>query len=162
MIGYYIIGPRPSRPVRLFPRALSRIFLAIVLAVLLAPRSSGAQEKPTLTWTGEVRPRLFAREPVGGGWDHWISMRTRLAVDARFQEGVGLFLQLQDVRFWGEETSNRDGSADAVDFHQAYLEVEDIPALGGFVRAGRQEVSLGDGGMRNTSQKSSAPQDRRR
>jgi hypothetical protein len=71
-------------------------------------------------------------------------MRTRLGFDARFEEGFNLFLQVQDVRYWGEETSNRDKSADAVDFHQAYLEVEEVPGLGGTFRAGRQEVSLAE------------------
>jgi hypothetical protein len=144
MIRLLCIKTRPPRPepppLRAFPRRLLFLFLALILA----PLPSSAQGKPTLTWTGEIRPRLYAREPVGGEWDHWISMRTRLALDARFQEGMGLFFQVQDVRAWGEETSNRDRSADAVDFHQAYLEVEDVPGVGGLIRAGRQEVGLGE------------------
>jgi hypothetical protein len=71
-------------------------------------------------------------------------MRTRLGLDARFEAGMRLFLQIQDVRFWGEESSNRDKSADAVDFHQAFLEVDSFPAVGGLIRAGRQEVSFGE------------------
>jgi hypothetical protein len=72
-------------------------------------------------------------------------MRTRLGLDARFDPGMGLFVQVQDVRLWGEEESNRDPSADAVDFHQAYLEVDSFPGIGGLVRGGRQEVELGEG-----------------
>jgi hypothetical protein len=72
-------------------------------------------------------------------------MRTRLGLDARLPQGIGLFVQVQDVRFWGEELSNRDRSADAVDFHQAYLEVDSVPGVGGLVRAGRQEVQMGEG-----------------
>jgi len=72
-------------------------------------------------------------------------MRTRLGLDARLPQGIGLFIQVQDVRFWGEELSNRDRSADAVDFHQAYLEVDSVPGVGGLIRAGRQEVHLGEG-----------------
>jgi hypothetical protein len=98
-----------------------------------------------VTVGGEIRPRIFSLEPVVGDWDHWISMRSRLSVDARFQEGLRLFVQVQDVRLWGEEVTNRDRSADAVDFHQAYLEVEDVPWVDGLLRAGRQEVSLGEG-----------------
>ena len=41
--------------------------------------------------------------------------------------------------------SNRDQSANAVDFHQAYLEVESLPGVGGLIRAGRQEVQLAEG-----------------
>jgi hypothetical protein len=72
-------------------------------------------------------------------------MRSRVSMQGRWEEGFRLFLQVQDVRFWGEETSNRDRSADAVDFHQAFLEVDDLPGVGGRIRAGRQEVSLGEG-----------------
>jgi len=72
-------------------------------------------------------------------------MRSRLSLDARFNEGLGLFIQVQDVRLWGEEVTNRDRSADAIDFHQAYLEVEEVPWVGGLLRAGRQEVALAEG-----------------
>ena len=119
--------------------------LFCLLLALLLPAPVTAQDRPALTWQGEIRPRLYAREPVEGEWDHWISMRTRLALDARFEAGMRLFVQIQDVRFWGEEVTNRDRSADAVDFHQAYLEVDALPAVGGRIRAGRQEVSLGEG-----------------
>ncbi len=117
----------------------------LLLAILLLPNPLTAQSRPALTWQGEVRPRLFAQEPVRGEWDHWISMRTRLGLDARFDAGMRFFLQIQDVRYWGEEETNRDRSADAVDFHQAFLEVDSLPGLGGLIRAGRQEVSLGEG-----------------
>jgi len=116
-----------------------------LVAVLLSPALTAGQNQPTLTWQGEVRPRLYGREPVNEQWDHWISMRTRLGLHARMEPGLGLFIQIQDVRFWGEELSNRDRSADAVDFHQAYLEVDSIPGIGGLVRAGRQEVGLAEG-----------------
>jgi hypothetical protein len=116
-----------------------------LLAVLLSPALMAGQSHPALTWQGEIRPRLYAREPVGGQWDHWISMRTRLGLDARMEPGLGLFIQIQDVRFWGEELSNRDQSADALDFHQAYLEVDSIPGIGGLIRGGRQEVALAEG-----------------
>lgn len=119
--------------------------MGILLSILIFPAPSAAQTQPALTWQGEVRPRLFAREPVMGDWDHWISMRTRVGLDARIEPGLGLFIQIQDVRFWGEEVTHRDRSADAVDFHQAYLEVDSIPGIGGLIRAGRQEVTLAEG-----------------
>lgn len=126
---------RPPGPLR----------FGLVLVFLLLPAPGAAQVPPELTWQAEVRPRFFAREPVEGQWDHWVSARTRVGLDVRFQAGLGLFIQLQDVRFWGEETTHRDRSADAVDFHQAYLEVDSVPGIGGLIRAGRQEVSLAEG-----------------
>ena len=123
-----------------------KLFLAgALLATLLSPAPSAGQSQPTLTWQGEIRPRLLGREPVGGKWDHWVSMRTRVGLDARIEPGLGLFIQIQDVRFWGEEVTHRDRSADAVDFHQAYLEVDSLPGIGGLIRAGRQEVTLAEG-----------------
>jgi len=116
-----------------------------LLALAFTPGPAGAQTEPVLTWGGEIRPRVEGQDPVQGEWDHWISMRSRLSLDARFHGGMGLFIQIQDVRNWGEETSNRDKSADAVDFHQAYLEVDQIPGIGGLVRAGRQEVNVAQG-----------------
>jgi hypothetical protein len=71
-------------------------------------------------------------------------MRSRLSLEARFEGGLRLFVQVQDVRDWGEETSNRDKTADAIDFHQAYLEVDRIPGVGGMIRAGRQEITLAE------------------
>jgi len=118
---------------------------ALLLAALLSPLPATAQNQPHLTWKGEIRPRLYGREPVSGHWDQWISMRTRLGLDARLDPGLGLYVQIQDVRFWGEETTHRDRSGDAVDFHQAYLEVDSVPGIGGLIRVGRQEVSLAEG-----------------
>jgi len=130
----------------LFGRALSLLLtVGSVTLAFTAPAPVRAQTGPLLTWGGEIRPRILAREPVGGEWDHWISMRSRVQLHARFEGGLGLFLQVQDVRYWGEELSNRDKTADAVDFHQAYLEVDDLPGLGGLIRAGRQEVTVADG-----------------
>jgi len=71
-------------------------------------------------------------------------MRTRIGLRVRMEGGLSLFFQPQDVRFWGEETTVRDRSADAIDFHQAYLEVGDLPGIGGTIRAGRQEVAIGE------------------
>lgn len=116
-------------------------FLSLLI-LLLCPGPIGAQTPSTLTWQGEIRPRLLAREPVEDAWDHWISMRTRFAVDARMGPTLGAFIQVQDVRYWGEEATLRDRSADAIDFHQAYLEVDSLPGIGGLLRGGRQEVSL--------------------
>ncbi|MGD2120671.1 MAG: alginate export family protein [Gemmatimonadota bacterium] len=131
---------RPRRTFRL-------LWLALCLTALPANTTGQTLDsnRPDLTWGGEIRPRFLGREPVEGGWDSWISMRSRVALDGRWESGLGFFVQVQDVRFWGEETSNRDRSADAVDFHQAYLEVDDIPGIGGRIRGGRQEVSLGEG-----------------
>lgn len=103
---------------------------------------AAAQE---LDFAGQVRPRYEFRDPTGaaGSADVLISMRTRASLRARLERGVSLFVQLQDVRLWGEERSTlADFSADHLDLHQGYLEI----AFGkgdGRARVGRQEVSFG-------------------
>lgn len=116
----------------------------LALAALPLPTALAGQGDPVLTWNGEIRPRVESREPVDGRWDYLTSMRTRISADVRMEDGLGLFFQLQDVRIWGEELSVRDRSADNMDFHQAYLEVAELPALGGMIRAGRQEVGVAE------------------
>jgi hypothetical protein len=72
-------------------------------------------------------------------------MRTRLGVNGRFDEGMGFFVQIQDVRYWGEEYGTRDPSADALDVHQVYFEVDSFPGAGGTLRVGRQEFHMAEG-----------------
>ncbi len=117
---------------------------ALLLTLLARPEAAQAQNPPILTWGGEIRPRMETSKAGGGSREQITSMRTRMVLDARFDEGLGLFFQFQDVRTWGEETSERDRSADALDFHQAFLEVAELPAIGGTLRAGRQEVAVAE------------------
>ena len=125
-------------------RFLAGVFLLGSLITVPCEAVFG-QTEPDVTFGGEIRPRMFGRETVLNPWDHWISMRTRVALDARFDDGIGFFVQLQDVRFWGEEASTRDTQGDAIDFYQAFISVDDLPGIGGSVRVGRQEVGLGEG-----------------
>jgi len=132
----FIRKPMPSATVR-------PALLALTL-LLLPPSPLLGQSTPVLTWQGEIRPRTESREPVNGERDHLTSMRARIGLLARMEETLSLFFQVQDVRIWGEEASARDRSADALDFHQAYLEVDELPGIGGRIRAGRQEVDIGE------------------
>lgn len=124
---------------------LTRRFLLLASCLLsLLPIPARGQSTLSLTWHGEVRPRFESREPVEGAWRSFTSMRTRLELDVIMEEGLRLFFQPQDVRVWGGETSERDRSADNLDVHQAFLDVVDVPGIGGFVRVGRQEVALAE------------------
>ena len=117
---------------------------ALAMVLHLLPQPLASQSVPVVTWQGEIRPRAEQRKPVEGGWESFVSMRTRIAAHVRMEGGLGLFFQLQDVRTWGEEAGVRDRSADNMDFHQAYLEVGELPAVGGLMRAGRQEVDIAE------------------
>ena len=113
-----------------------------VLAAALAVGQGSAQE---LGLHGQVRPRLEVLD-LGGGSDAvaLTNMRVRASVEASLERGASVFVQLQDVRIWGEEASTLgDFSADQLDLHQGYVRL----ALGtsGRVAAtvGRQETNFG-------------------
>ncbi len=120
------------------PRSLPLLFITLLLFPV---RGAEGQSQPAITLHGELRPRAESQDP---GESFLISSRTRFSLDVAFEEGFRLFIQPQDVRTWGEETGERDRSAEAVDFHQAFLEVVDLPGAGGRLRAGRQEVSVAE------------------
>jgi len=120
--------------------------LSLVLAVLWTPYTSATAQE--LSFGGQIRPRFEYRNPYavsGGDHESWISMRARAQVSARLERSVSVFLQVQDVRVWGEESNTlNDFSADNVDLHQGYVEVRRDGATVLSARAGRQEVILGN------------------
>ena len=101
----------------------------------------GAQE---LTFGGQIRPRTEFRNPVGDGHDVFTSMRARLNITAALDQDVNVFIQLQDVRLWGEESDTfTDYNADNFDFHQAYMDIKDMGDSAISLRIGRQAIGLG-------------------
>jgi hypothetical protein len=100
-----------------------------------------------VTFGAQVRPRAEYRNPgsgSGGGEDDaFTSMRVRAYLNADLKQNVRVFVQVQDVRVWGEESNTLgDFDADNFDLHQGFLELSradnDLMA-----RVGRQEMNLG-------------------
>ena len=93
---------------------------------------------------GQIRPRFEVREPVGSGHDIITTMRVRASLEAWLDRDVGAFIQLQDVRLWGEETNTlSDFRADNFDLHQGYVTFGNVGETSIDIRVGRQEMSLG-------------------
>ena len=116
-----------------------------LLALLALPSLLGAQASNQVTFGGQVRPRFESRTPVDGSWNSFTSMRVRAALEARLEGNVRVFVQLQDVRFFGEENNTlSDYRADNFDLHQGFVELTEVPSLGGVLRVGRQELALGE------------------
>jgi hypothetical protein len=70
-------------------------------------------------------------------------MRARANITASLEKNVSVFLQVQDVRLWGEETNTlTDFSAENFDLHQGYIDVRSGNGLL-LGRVGRQEVNFG-------------------
>lgn len=103
------------------------------------------QDLPDITLGGQIRPRAESRTPVDGDWSSFTSMRVRAALDARLEGDLRVFVQMQDVRFFGEESNTlSDFRADNLDLHQGFLEFREVPGVGGMLRAGRQEMAFGE------------------
>jgi hypothetical protein len=112
---------------------------------LAAPGAIKAQNGPEIGVFGQVRPRFEARTPVEGDWSAFTSMRVRAAVEAGFESDLRVVIQFQDVRLFGEETNTlSDYQADNLDLHQGFIELTDIPSVGGRFKVGRQELALGE------------------
>ena len=130
---------RSGRRISAFAAAVVQ---AIALLFLLAPLAEALAQEVDLG--GQVRPRFELRDPVAGEAEAFTSMRVRADLDARLDRQVRAFVQFQDVRIWGEETSTLgDFRADAFDLHQGFLQVGDGEGGLLWARAGRQEVVYG-------------------
>ena len=73
----------------------------------------------------------------------FFSQRSRVGILYKGEAKARAFLQLQDVRTWGDEThTSTDASADKFDLHQGYLDL--IPNENWTFRIGRQEIAYDD------------------
>lgn len=121
--------------------SLARFGFVAALILLLSPLPALAQD---ITVNGQVRPRTEYRDPSGpAGSQTWTSMRTRLSALYRADGPVSAFVQLQDVRIFGEEASTlADYNADNLDLHQGWVEVG-TDASRAALKVGRQEAVYG-------------------
>jgi len=118
---------------------LNRLLALAGIFVCAAPVA--AQD---ITMTGQVRPRFEFRDPSGGGKDESTSMRVRLGMKAIVDKNLTIFVQMQDVRTWGEETSPLfDYTADYLDLHQGYLQYKGKSLDWLTATVGRMETNLG-------------------
>lgn len=111
-----------------------------LVAVWTTPAS--AQD---ITFGGQIRPRYEYRDPATGGTrDAFTSMRVRANLTAVLDRQVRVFIQVQDVRLFGEEENTlTDFSADNLDLHQGYIEIEAPTKQALRLRVGREELNLG-------------------
>lgn len=117
----------------------------LVLTLVMGSEGLSAQRGASITVGGQVRPRVESRTPVDGSWDSFTSMRVRAQIAARLEGNARVFIQLQDVRLFGEEANTLgDFRADNFDLHQGYVELTSLPGIGGNLRVGRQELLLGE------------------
>jgi hypothetical protein len=113
--------------------------------VLLGISPSASQENFKIS--GELRMRGEVRDNADFNSDRLdgtakVLNRLRLGFLRQFDHGLMVFAQLQDSRIWGEEGSSLT-PLNAVDLHQAYLEIDRVAGLPLLIRLGRQKLSFG-------------------
>jgi hypothetical protein len=120
---------------------------AVSLLLFLAiPGLLQAQQDAAVRLSGELRLRGEVERPAQVDTvDAFTLLRARLGLEAALGERAKVFLQVQDARTFGEESSTVDATADRLDLHQGWLELmRPVGALQLGLRAGRQEVALGN------------------
>ncbi len=121
---------------------------ALGLTVASSPPASAYKLSDKLDITGQLRSRFERNDGRDGDSSNDpkenITNRVRLGVRWTPTPEVGAFVQLQDVRVWGEEDDTlKDWMANGFDVHQAYGELHLLD--GAFhARIGRQEIKLFD------------------
>ncbi|HEX9692819.1 MAG TPA: alginate export family protein [Gemmatimonadales bacterium] len=117
----------------------------MLLTVALGTFGSIPAATQEITLGGQIRPRYEFRDPVAGEADAFTSMRVRADLTASLERNVRVFVQLQDVRLWGEETNTlTDFQANGFDLHQGYVDLwHPVAGVRLSARVGRQEVNFG-------------------
>ena len=119
----------------------------VLLAVVFAGNSF-AQQLDKLSITGQIRHRseYTAKDFNADKENVWFHLlRTRLSIKANPAEDVTALVQFQDSRVFGSEVHTLfDGSADALDVHQAYFQVNNLFDTKFSARVGRQEIAVGN------------------
>lgn len=125
-----------------------------------SPENEEASEEPSetatplanLKITGQIRHRseMHERFDVGASdIPRFHLLRTRLNVSFQPVDDILAFVQIQDSRLFGGQDptlarGTLDGSADALDFHQAFFKVTDVFDTNFSLKVGRQELSYGN------------------
>ncbi|MCI0409757.1 MAG: alginate export family protein [Acidobacteria bacterium] len=128
----------------------SAVAMAMLAGSLFRPAGAQENEEKKVQWklSGEVRirPEWRNNQDLNSQVDDQTSevfMRFRLGVEATIKEDFRVFIQAQDSRVWGEETSTISNEQN-LDLHQGYLEVKDLGVKGLSFSVGRQEWTYGD------------------
>jgi len=125
---------------------LQSSFLLTFLIASAIPAKS--QDKAKFSISGQMRERteLTGKDFDSSNDNVWFHLlRTRLNVAVRPEENVHVLVQFQDSRVFGSELNTlTDGSADNLDAHQAYLQIDHLFDSDFSVRLGRQEINIGN------------------
>lgn len=130
------------------------LFIATCMIILFMVQTVPAGEPPLqlrsedgdfgLAFSLQYRPRFEyneAKDFTEETDNEFVSHRARLGLQATYKDFTEVFLQVQDVRLWGEEASTLgDFDADGFDLHQGYLLMKYDDRC--FLKLGRQEIAF--------------------
>jgi hypothetical protein len=126
------------------PRSVMLV-CAVALAVgfaLQVPAQAEEGGPVDLSLSLQYRPRFYANQGhdfTDGGEFNIIRHRARLGAGAVYKKKFGVYVEVQDVRTFGEETNTLgDFAADNFDLHQSYVSIMPLQQL--TLRIGRQEI----------------------
>ena len=124
---------------------MKKIHHIIIAGIVLLTANLAFSEE--FKFTGQVRQRAeFDNKDFDSGSNasNTNYLRTRLGFLFAPEDDLGIFIQLQDSRGFGEETSTLDGSAGNFDMHQAYVRVYNIFNQPLTLKLGRFEAAFGN------------------
>ena len=121
-----------------------RLYLTLLCTYVVCDWAYAERE---ISLSGQIRPRYEFRDPLRDGTEAteaFTSMRVRAQLNAALGGDVDAMIQLQDVRFFGEEQNTlTDYSADNFDVHQAYIHFKRLGGSRHALKIGRQAVAFG-------------------
>ena len=128
-------------------------WIALSLCVIAADISVAlGQDADRFTLTGQIRHRteFDARDfDADENNSRFHLLRTRVGLQIAVSSDISAFVQAQDARVFGGEDATRargtlDGSAPALDLHQAYFSVQNLFGSPFTIQIGRQELAYGN------------------
>ncbi len=138
---------------------MKRILLSVLAATVTAAWAVPAHAEDIFTFSGQYRLRTewrddenFNKNVPPDAQDSW-GQRIRLTGNVKATDDTSVKISIQDTTIWGTEGLNPHGGpnlstvgiqGNRVDFHEGYLNVNNVFGVPVTVRAGRQELVYGD------------------
>lgn len=120
---------------------MKKLFLVTILILTV----SGLFAQETLKFSAQIRPRFEIDNKdfkSSTRANTFTALRTRLGLSFQPSKNLSGFIQIQDSRIYGEETSTTANMKN-LDLHQAYFKIDDIFSLPMDLKVGRFEAADG-------------------
>ncbi len=122
-------------------RKLGLILILLALVMSVNSYAGDVDVSGQIRYRFEMNNKDFNDDTAG---NNYAFLRSRLGLKFEPTDDVTAFVQVQDSRTTGEEGSTLgDGSADMMDFHQAYVTINNLHGHDMSLSVGRMEVKYG-------------------